>query len=278
MQFPRFSHPSDQPLASKRVPVGAARLDKGTKLVVAEDGVGWSVSAFPDCGEAVISFAPSYQATEDGGAGAYGDTEANRLRAERRARKMVRRYCVANGIDRLVSLTFAPPFCTDPRELRDHLARFVRRLRCEVGGKFPYVWVPELHADGVKLHAHMGLAQFVRKDRLAEVWGHGFVDVRLIRARGSKDPVEHRRSAARYLSKYVGKAFEHQDMFGCHRYEVAQGFQPRSEQRTFATEAEARAWASTVMGGTTPSYVWSSTEVEDWQGPPVSVAFWDGLT
>jgi hypothetical protein len=28
------------------------------------------------------------------------------------------------------------------------------------------------------------------------------------------------------------------------------------------------------MGGETPSFVWSSSSVDDWQGPPVEVAFW----
>lgn len=232
---------------------------------------------FPDCGEAVVSFAASYQSAEDGGVGAYGDSDANRLRAERRARRVVRRYCTANGIDRLVTLTFAPPFCTDPAELVEHRKRFIRRLRCSFGHSFPYVWAPELHKDGVKLHAHLGLNRFVKKDQMAEVWGHGFVDVRLIRARGSKNPLDHRRRAARYLSKYVGKAFDQPGTFGRHRYEVGEGFQPRCDKQTFATEDEARAWASTQMGGATPSYVWRSTDVDDWQGPPVSVAYWDEI-
>jgi hypothetical protein len=232
---------------------------------------------FPECGEAVISFAASYQAAEDGGVGAYGDSEANRLRAERRARKMVRRYCTSNGIDRLVSLTFAPPFCTDPLELVEHRKRFIRRLRCALGHRFPYVWVPELHDDGVKLHAHMGLNRFVKKEQMAEVWGHGFVDLRLIRARGSKNPLDHRRRAAAYLSKYIGKAFDQPGTFGRHRYEVGEGFQPQCVQHTFDNEAEAKAWASTQMGGATPSYVWHSTDVDDWQGPPVSVAYWDEI-
>jgi hypothetical protein len=257
--------------------IDRSRLDKGTKLVVQESRAGWSVSAFPECGEAVISFAASYQAPEYGGAGGYGDPDANRLRAERRARKMVRRYCVANGIDRLVTLTFRSPFCTDAKELIEHRKRFIRRLRCSLGHRFPYVWVPELHKDGVKLHAHMGINRFVKKDQMAEVWGHGFVDLRKIRVRGSKNELDHRRRAAGYLSKYIGKAFDHPGTFGCHRYEVGQGFQPQRVQRTFATEDEARAWASTVMGGATPSYVWRSTDVEDWQGPPVSVAYWDEL-
>ena len=172
------------------------------------------------------------------------DPEGNRRRAESRARVRVRRYCAANHIDRLASLTFAPPFCTDPHELRRHLARFVRRLRCDRGKKFPYVWVPELHKDGVKLHAHFGFGQYIPKDRLAELWGHGLMDIRLIRSRSARSPADHTRVTARYLSKYVGKAFDQQDTFGCHRYEVAQGFQPRVDRKIFGSEAEARVWAS----------------------------------
>ncbi|MGB3410995.1 MAG: hypothetical protein WBA45_07335 [Microthrixaceae bacterium] len=230
---------------------------------------------YPDAGEAVTSFSASYQSVEDGGVGAYDDLEGNLLRAERRARTKVRRYCTANAIDRLVTLTFAEPFCTDPRELTEHRKKFVRRLRCALKHKFPYVWVPELHKDGIKLHAHMGINRFVKKEQMAEVWGNGFVDLRLIRVRNSKNELEHRRRAASYLSKYIGKAFDHPKTFGCHRYEVGQGFQPRVEKQTFQSEEEARAWASTVMGGTTPSYVWHHTDVDDWKGPPVSVAYWD---
>jgi hypothetical protein len=276
VQFPRLAQTPTPTLASGPVRP-AARLDKGTKLVGQESQVGWSVSAFPQCGEAVFSFAASYQSPEYGSTGSYGDPDANRLRAERRARTMLRRYCVANKIDRLASLTFGPPFCTDPAELRQHMARFVRRLRCELGHSFAYVWVPELHKDGVKLHAHMGFAEYIAKDRLARVWGHGFVDIRLMRARGSKNPLDHQRRTAGYLSKYLGKAFDQPGTFGCHRYEVGQGFQPQREQRTFATEAEARAWASTLMGGGTPSYIWHSSDVDDWKGPPVDVAYWDEI-
>jgi hypothetical protein len=276
VQFPRPPENSAHPLASR--PVGPrARLDKGTKLVVQESQAGWSASAYPECGEAVISFAASYQSPEYGGTGTYGDPEVNRLRAERRARTMVRRYCVANKIDRLVTLTFRPPFCTDAKELIEHRKRFIRRLRHALGDKFPYVWVPELHKDGVKLHAHMGINRFVKKYQMAEVWGHGFVDLRLIRAKGAASEFGRSRQAARYLSKYVGKAFAQQSTFGCHRYEVGQGFQPRSERRTFPTAEAAGAWAAEMMGCATPDYVWRSSEVEDWQGPPVAVAFWDEI-
>jgi hypothetical protein len=276
MHSSRPSQRSTYPLADRRAG-RPARLDKGTKLVVKEDRAGWSVSAFPDCGEAVLTLGTSYQSPEDGGVGAHGDSDGNRLRAERRARKIVRRYCTANGIDRLVTLTFRPPFCTDPRELTEHRKRFIRRLRCSLDHRFPYVWVPELHQDGVKLHAHMGINRFVKKGQMAEVWGHGFVDLRLIRVRGAANELQHRRRAASYLSKYIGKAFDQPATFGCHRYEVGQGCQPRCEKQTFATEEEARAWASTLMGGNTPTFVFDSDTLDDHKGPPFRAAFWDEI-
>lgn len=189
----------------------------------------------------------------------------------------MRRYCAANSIDRLVTLTYAPPFCLDHRELRGDLARFVRRLRCDFGERFPYVWVPELHRDGERLHAHLGLNRYVTKDVLAGRWGHGFVDVRRLgpSTTRSSEPVSPSRRAARYLSKYVGKAFDAGEVIGCHRYEVGQGFQPASERLLLRTEHEARMWAVEQMGGLAPSYVWSCDEVDDWAGLPTRVAFWD---
>lgn len=258
--------------------VAFPRLDKGTKLVAESRprpaSAGWSVTAYPDAGEAVFFFRGAWQPTPSGQSTG-GDPAANRLRAERRAQTKVRRYCAANGIDRLATLTFAPPFCTDAKELRGHVSRFIRRMRCARGGKFPYVWVPELHKDGERLHVHVGLAEYIAKAELAALWGHGFVDVRLVRSGSRGSDSDRARRAARYLSKYVGKAFDAVSVIGCHRYEVAQGFQPRQETMVFGSELEARQWASTLMGGETPSHVWYSSEVEDWQGPPTEVAFWD---
>lgn len=184
-------------------------------------------------------------------------------------------FCAANNIDRLATLTFAPPFCTDPHDLRCHLSRFIRRKRAADGPPFPYLWVPELHKDGVRFHAHVGLAEYIKKDRLAELWGHGFVDIRLIRARGANSKSEHTRKAARYLSKYIGKTFDRDDVFGRHRYERAQGFNPRTVEYIGRTRDEAIAFAVEQLGGRLPSFVWSSDQVEDWKGSPTEVAFWE---
>ncbi len=196
-------------------------LDKRSKLVVARprrsDGLtpvrwpevkaGWKVTAFPGAGEAVVSFSPvGRRPTRQEGLG--GGATENALRSQRRARVMVRRYCVANGIDRLVTLTFAPPFCTDAKEFRGHVSRFIRRMRCYKGKSFPYVWVPELHGDGVRLHVHLVIGFYVPQKVLVGLWGHGIVDVRLFRARGPEGPRSKARRVAHYVSKYVGKAFE----------------------------------------------------------------------
>jgi hypothetical protein len=112
------------------------RLDDGTKLVdgcmPVGWGPGWVVKWYPDAHEATIYF----RGAHDGGAPPVGaapgppedtgpvDTEANQLRAERRARTKVRLYASANGIDRLITLTYAPPFCTDPATAYDGASRF----------------------------------------------------------------------------------------------------------------------------------------------------------
>lgn len=252
----------------------ADRRVSGTKLVVDHTPVyGWKVTAYPDAGEAVLSFLNGRRKAER--VEGCGDPQANRDRAERRARTMVRRFCAANGIDRLASLTFAPPFCTDPHELRCHMSRFFRRTRAALDRPFPYLWVPELHKDGERFHAHVGFADYIPKAQLAELWGHGFVDIRRIRVRGASSRTEHSRKAAGYLSKYVGKAFDRHDVFGRHRYECAQGFQPRTVEYLGATHDEAMAFATEQLGGSAPSYVWSSDEVDDWKGSPTKVGFWD---
>jgi hypothetical protein len=188
----------------------------------------------------------------------------------------VRRYCKANGINRLATLTYGPPFCTDPRQLRNDVGMFIRRLRRELGcGRFPYVWVPELHKDGQRLHAHIGFGQYIKKDRLQSCWPHGFVDIRRIRVRDAGSTTEQASRVAFYVAKYVGKAFENTAQVGCHRYEVAQGFQPRCDRLVLESEEHARQWAIAMMGGEIPSHEWSSRTADKWDGPECRVIFWD---
>jgi hypothetical protein len=63
--------------------------------------------------------------------------------AARRARGRLRRYCAANRLNRLGTLTYGPPFCTDAAQVRQDLGVFFRGLRESLGGDpFPYAWCP----------------------------------------------------------------------------------------------------------------------------------------
>ena len=179
-----------------------------------------------------------------------------------------------------MTLTYAPPFCTDPGQAYRDVAQFVRRLRHHLGARFPYVWVMELHKDGERLHVHLGLAQYVPKAVLADLWPHGFVDIRRIRTKASGGDQAKAGMTAHYLAKYVGKAFdalgaaEGVASCGRHRYEVGQGFQPPSTGAVFGSESEARRWLLAQEGGTAPSYEWSSDDIDGWLGRPTRGFRW----
>jgi hypothetical protein len=186
----------------------------------------------------------------------------------------VRRYCAHNGLSRLWTLTYAGSGCHDPAQLRTDLSGFFRGMRSVVGaGALPYVWVPEWHKTH-GLHAHFALGRYVRKSLVRSTWGRGFVNARYL----SDLPVgsgtrEAARRAAGYLSKYVSKTFDAPHLFGRHRYDVAQGFQPPVRRLTAATADELLAQACEVMGER-PIRSWSSADVEDWDRPPAVWFAW----
>ena len=74
------------------------------------------------------------------------DQERASAEAVRRARGKIRRYGVANRLNRLGTLTYAGAGCHEPAQLREDIAGFFKALRPSLGGKaLPYVWVPEWH-------------------------------------------------------------------------------------------------------------------------------------
>src|SRR5206468_368839 len=132
-----------------------------------------------------------------------GRTAAN---AARRARSKVRRYCAANRLNRLGTLTYAGDGNHDPGTLRADLAEFFRRLRRSVGEPFPYLWAPEWHAGGHGLHAHFAVGRWIAHGDIRQSWGRGHVHIKLLGdlpiGSGS---LGEARLAAHYLAKYVGK-------------------------------------------------------------------------
>jgi hypothetical protein len=230
----------------------------------------WLFRLCPDAGEGGGSFRSAVAVRDSG---TFTEPPADSTAdAIRRARGQVRRYCAANGLNRLGTLTYAGAGNHDPAQLRADLARFFRRLRRN-GQPFPYLWVPEWHPGGHGLHAHFAVGQFIPRRAIEQAWGHGFVHITLLGDLPVGAGVRgEARLAARYLAKYVGKDLGGSEA-GLHRYEVAQGFQPKIVPIRAESGTEALGWASIVMSAT-PAHVWWSRDEEEWAGPPAVWALW----
>jgi hypothetical protein len=202
------------------------------------------------------------------------DPDRSTAEAVRRARGKVRRYGAANRLNRLGTLTYAGPGCHDPVQLREDVAGFFKRLRPAVGARFPYLWVPEWHPSGHGLHVHFTVGRYVRHGAIKAAWGRGFVHIKLLGDLpvGSGTLGEARR-AARYVAKYVGKDLGLGGSGGLHRYEVAEGFQPRVRRLSGASIPDVLDQATEIMGRP-PVEVWDSADDEDWAGPHAVWASW----
>lgn len=245
------------------------QLEYGTKLVT--PWAGWRIGLYPAAGEAMAVFRSRSGDNSAPGGGVEWDSEAV---AVRRARTRVRRYCAANRLNRLGTLTYGPPFCYDPKQLREDVGNFFRRLRRDLGDeRFPYLWTGEWHKDGIRLHAHFGVGRFVARARIERAWPHGFVHIKLLGdlPYGSTALAESRLTAS-YLSKYVAKALQDQPG-GLHRYEVGQGFAPRCEGALGSSPDEVLGWAATRIGRW-PDFVKPSSEWTAYEGPPAVFASW----
>lgn len=177
------------------------------------------------------------------------DEAANRARAARRARSCVRRYCLHNRLERLVTLTFRDEDLPGDRAgVHRAVAEWVVRMRQSGTDIGPYVLVVERGSRGRRLHAHIVIGRYVAAATIASCWGLGWVDVRrLLPRRRTSDARKFDPSvyAAWYVSKYVSKAFSEEEDAdwgrGSHRYEVAEGFQPPALEFEM-TGAELEAW------------------------------------
>ena len=238
----------------------------------------WWFSLYPDAGEGGGSFRSSVRRTPAYVArGSARDPERAAAEAGRRARATLRRYCAANRLNRLGTLTYAGAGNHDPLLARQHLGEFFRSVRDSLGGKaLPYVWVPEWHKSGHGLHAHFAVGRYVKKSMIDAAWGHGFSHIKLLGDLPvGSGTMSEARLAARYLSKYVAKTFADPDarMQGLHRYDVAQGFQPEVMRLSGRSADAVIAEASELMSGD-PLSRWDSSENPDWQAPPAIWAQW----
>ena len=135
----------------------------------------------------------------------------------------------------------------------------IRRMRRALGRSEPYVFVLELHRDGV-FHVHVVTRLVMPVEWWESVWGRGMVHPgKGVRGDGLV--------AAGYASKYVGKALE--SAAGRHSYEVGEGFAP------VVVEGEGESVEDVVMmlGAYLDSElrVLALHDLDDYLGPP---AWW----
>lgn len=245
---------------------------------------GWSLSLYPGAGEAggclVSPYARTHSVVPRGRA---RDPQRVAAEAGRRARGKLRRYCTANQLNRMGTLTYEGEGCHDPRQVRADVASFFRSLREGSGGRaFPYVWVPEWHHTEHGLHLHYAVGRYVKRSLIEAAWGwgvvpgRGFVHIKLLGDLPvGSGPRAEARQAAGYLSKYVAKTFADPGarVLGLHRYDVAQGFQPERQTLTGRTVDEVLDQACQVMDGE-PRRVWWSGDEPTWDRPPAVWAQW----
>lgn len=254
-------------------PKPGSSLESGTKLVPPIEAH-WRFSLYPEAAEGGGSFRSTARERSGGDGPAY-DPDRSASDAARRARSKVRRYCAANRLNRLGTLTYAGSGNHSPSVLRADLADFFRCLRGAVGEPFPYLWAPEWHPGGHGLHAHFAVGRWIARGAIEDAWGRGFVHIKLLGDLPvGAGTLGEARLAARYLAKYVGKDLASGGQpSGLHRYEVGQGFQPRTVRITGTSADEVIGGAETFMG-TAPERVWRSGDQEGWAGPPAVWASW----
>jgi hypothetical protein len=248
----------------------------------------WVLTLYPDAREA----SGAWQRPGQSGpveAGGESDAERSKVEAGRRALVKVRRYCAANRLNRLGTLTYAGEGLHDPKELRADVAEFFKRLRSGIrtkylplkqgigqGDPFPYLWVAQWHPGGHGLHVHFAVARYIPRRVIEASWPHGFVHIKqLSNLSTGSGPLEEARLAARYLARYIGTQLDDgRRRAGLHRYEVAQGFQPLQVKLHGRTVDEVIERASAQLGAN-PTRVWRSDEAkEGWDGPPACWAQW----
>jgi hypothetical protein len=244
----------------------------------------WVLTVYGDAREASGSFR---SAARLGGPAEEPDPGRSAVEGARRARVQIRRYCAANRLNRLGTLTYAEA-CHDQEQVRADVAAFFKRLRRAIvvkelpakfkpGDPFPYLWVPEWHPGGHGLHLHFAVGRYIPRQAIEQAWGHGFITIRQLNGLSTgSGPLEEARLTARYLAKYAAKDLDDQARrFGLHRYEVAEGFQPVALELQGRSPEELIEQASALLG-CKPKRVSHSANWKQWQGPPSFTVEWPG--
>ncbi len=187
----------------------------------------------------------------------------------RRAATQVKRLAVEHNLTRLITLTYDGTGQHDRQTCVGDVQRFVKRLRRRVA-HLRYVWVLEEHPGGHGWHVHMLIDRFVSKSLIADTWGNGFVDARMIKGNGRQAS----KSAGRYAAKYVSKDAQTSQggKANTQRYGRSEGLEIEQQTRYFGTFRTAKLF---VLECAQCAVTWFDlTTIKDWSGPPGFVASW----
>jgi hypothetical protein len=237
----------------------------------------WRLKLYKGASEAGGSFQQAPRRNRSSNRGIRGEAENPARSAEmasRRAASRLRRYVVANRLNRLGTLTYAVS-CEDQRQVRKDVGEFFRSLHAETEKPFPYLWVPEWHPKGHGLHLHFAVGKYIPRSKIVAAWGRGWVHIKLLdQVPIGQGSLGEARRAAIYLGKYLRKGFEEKREFNLRRFDAARGYAPKSELIVARSAEEVKAEACRRMGGL-PSYEWRSRDQEGWIGPNAMWLTWD---
>lgn len=172
-----------------------------------------------------------YRGLGRAGSAAEAEKSENRKKVMQRARSMLRRLINSN-VDQYMDgerNPYASKFFTmtykeniqDVKYSNGEFRKFVKRLNRYVGYNVKYVSVLEFQKRGaVHYHVVFFNLPYIKKARLAEIWGHGHVKI---------NKIEKVDNVGAYVSKYMGKDLEDKRLLGEKCYFSSRGLKKPEE-------------------------------------------------
>lgn len=149
------------------------------------------------------------------------DPMAARKNNARRAMNEAKRLILSNfdvNSSKFITLTFrdgSVPDVKDVRECNRQFKLFIKRMRKRYGD-FKYLKVIEFQDtnDRGAVHFHfLSTLPYIHFDKLAELWGHGFIGI---------NRIEHVDNIGLYVSSYMLKDFDDKRLMGEKAYSTSQ--------------------------------------------------------
>lgn len=146
----------------------------------------------------------------------WDDLNINKVRSDfslNRTKSNIRRIVNSNtDFSKFVTLTFKENITT-LSEANKYFNFFTQKLRSCFGESLKYLAIPEFQKRGA-VHYHLLInIPYVKKETLAEIWGHGFVQI---------NRIDNVKNLGSYVSKYLKKSVADSRLFGRRAYFASQ--------------------------------------------------------